>query len=77
MGSLNLFQIEFRCDTSGDIDFGFIDAVDASSPAAIARAVREWGESRGSKSVWFRIDGCSPGRLSLERPDSFPVECEL
>lgn len=77
MGSLAMYQIEFRCDTHGDIEIGFIDADDASSPLAIARAVRSWGESRGSKSVWFRIDGCSPGRLNIEDPNAFPVELFL
>jgi hypothetical protein len=76
MGTLAMVDIELKSD-HGDWDCIFVDEEIASSPAALAQFVREWGSQHGAHSVWFRVTGArSAATLDLTVHGAAPEVAE-
>lgn len=58
MPSLAMVDVELRSD-HGDWDCVFVDEEVASSPPALTRFVREWGEQHSAHTVWFKAGGAA------------------
>lgn len=77
MTQIAMVDIELKSD-HGDWDCIFVDEDIASSPVALTRFVREWGEKHGAHSVWFKASGArSAATLDLTVHGSVPQEAPL
>jgi hypothetical protein len=73
MTQIAMVDIELKSD-HGDWDCVFVDEEIASSPAALIRFVREWGEQHHAHWVWFKASGArSAATLDLTLHGAQPV----
>lgn len=72
MASLAMVDVELKSN-HGDWDSIFVEEEVASSPPALTRFVREWGEQHAAQSVWFKVNGArAAATLDLTVFDSVP-----
>lgn len=72
MATLAMVDVELKSN-HGDWDCIFVDESVASSPAALTRFVREWGEQHSAQSVWFKANGArAAATLDLTVSNSVP-----
>lgn len=72
MAHLAMVDVELKSD-HGDWDIIVADEDVVSSPAALSRFVREWGEQHSARRVWFKVTGArAAATLDLTVSDSVP-----